>query len=226
MKDSYKIIIWAKPQEESLEEQVNCTFRILDTFRRYRFCDTLLLPANSKKEVRAFDLEEKNIVKHILSKRDKIFPDLGSLLSFFTSLNEDEAMGIIFTVGLYNCKFNNTMTVSLPDNFAPLKIIGLFKDLCEIYKAFYGCITSNFNLKLYDKWYDADRRMPKVVFWENYWGKEIVDKIQIDNEMLKGIYKYEITENGYYIRLQEEPLDMLQNEDIENQKRANSLFKL
>lgn len=71
MIDRYKMIIWAKPKEESLEEQVDCVYGVLNKLREYKLFNELLLPARSKKEVEVFDIfdiSEKSIESLILCK--------------------------------------------------------------------------------------------------------------------------------------------------------------
>ena len=42
MIDRYKMIIWAKPKEESLEEQVDCVYGVLNKLREYELFNELL----------------------------------------------------------------------------------------------------------------------------------------------------------------------------------------
>lgn len=229
MKNRYKMIIWAKAKMESLTDEINVSYDILNTLKKYDLFDELLLPASNKEKVKTFDIEKKNIEKLILLKQDKKFPNLGSQLTFFTSLNQEESLRIDFSVGRSNVKFKNAMTISFPIKCTSSQIvqyIELLKELVELYKSFYACITSNLNLRLYDDWYDYNNQIPKVIFWENYWGDEIISRMKIDDEMFKSVYEFERVKNGSFIRLQEKPLDVLNPEHIELQKRVNSLIKL
>lgn len=229
MRDRYKMLIWAKPKSESIEEQVSCAYGILSKLKEYKLFEKLLLPAKSKKEVKEFDITEKHIEELILNKRDKKYMNLGSLLSFFTSLNQESSMSVLFSVGRSNSKFRNVMVISLPINFTSSELIEsieLLKDLVRLYKAFYACITSNMNLELYDDFYDFAGERPKVAFWVNYWGKEIIKNIKMNEEVLEAVYEYEMTEDGCYIRLQNEPIDISNNQHIEFQNKINSMLNL
>ncbi len=229
MIDRYKMIIWAKSREESLNQQVNSTYNILNKLKEYNLFNGLLLPGKSKKEVKEFFIEKEDIEKLILLKRDRKFPNLGSELLFFTSLDEDESTSINFSVGRSNCKFKNAMTISLPVNITSSKLlecIGLLKDLFKLYNAFYACITSNMNLKLFDDWYDFDRQIPKVFFWINYLGKDIVEKIRISEEIIQLAYEYEVIDGGYYIRVQKEPINASNSTHIELQKKISSMLPI
>ena len=96
--------------------------------------------------------------------------------------------------------------------------------MVDLYEAFYACITSNMNLKLYDEWFDNKSQIPKVMFWENYWGNEIVRKMGINEQMKKNVYKYERVESGCYIRLLDEPFDVSNPQHIETQKKVNNIL--
>ena len=227
MKDRYKMIIWAKAETKLLKEQVDSSYAILNTLKKYGLFDALLLPNSKKERIKMFDIEKKNIESLILIKQDKKFPDLGSQLSFFTSLNLEESWRIDFSVGRSNVKFKNVMTISFPVNCTLLQMgqyTELLKDLVELYKAFYACIASNMNLNLYEDWYDYKNQIPKVVFWENYWGNGIINKIRINDELFKSVYKYKRVEDGIFIRLQDKPINVLDSEHVELQKKVNSLI--
>lgn len=229
MKDRYKMIVWAKSKKELLREQIDKSYHILNTLKKYGLFDKLLLPAPNIRKVKEFSINQENIEKMILRKQDKKFSDLGSHFSFFTSLEQEKSLKIDFSVGRSNARFKNVMTISFPVMYTPLQIImyiKLLQDLVEVYEAFYACITSNMNLKLYDDWFDNKNQIPKVVFWENYWGNEIVSKMEINEQMIKSVYKFERAEDGCYIRLLDEPFDGLNPQHIEAQKKVNNLLKL
>ena len=227
MKDRYKMIVWAKPKKELLIDQIDKGYRILNTLKKYGLFDMLLLPASNTRKVKEFFVSQENIEKMILNKQDKKFPDLGSQLSFFTSLEQEKSLKIDFTVGRSNDRFKNAMTISFPVMCTSLQIIRyikLLQDLVDLYEAFYACITSNMNLKSYDEWFDNKSQIPKVMFWENYWGNEIVRKMGINEQMKKNVYKYERVESGCYIRLLDEPFDASNPQHIETQKKVNNIL--
>ena len=86
-------------------------------------------------------------------------------------------------------------------------------------------IPGNWILKAPEEdWYDYKNQIPKVVFWENYWGNGIINKIRINDELLKSVYKYKRVEDGIFIRLQDKPINVLDSEHVELQKKVNSLI--
>lgn len=229
MIDRHKMIIWSQPKKEKISEQVDKVYNILCLLREY--CGLLFLPAVKKNKVNEFDIKKDNIEHLILSKQDKMFPNLGSELSFFTSLEKEKSMNIHFSVGRYDndSDFINTMTISLPTDFTETSIIEsieMLECLIKYYSAFYACITSNFNLEMYDydKWFDFENIVPKVVFWVNYWGKDILEKVWNLNKITENSYENKKIYDGVYIRLQKKPIDIFNTEHIYLQKKLNDML--
>lgn len=228
MIDRYKIIIWAKPKELKLSVQVDRVYEILNKIEEFSG-QSLLLPAKNKIKVKTFNVEKESIEQLILHNKDKMFPNLGSELAFFTSLEKEKSMNIHFSVGRSNSDFVNSMTISLPINYTKENIIAsieLFKSLSSLYDSFYACITSNLNLKLYDynKWFDYDNQVPKVMFWVNYWGKDIIKKLRGVDKIKDFVYEYQMMSDGNYVRLQKEPIDSMNIQHIELQKKVNNIL--
>ena len=61
MKDRYKMIVWAKPKEELLIDQIEKSYRILNTFKKYGLFDMLLLPASNARKVKEFSINQEKI---------------------------------------------------------------------------------------------------------------------------------------------------------------------
>ena len=96
----------------------------------------------------------------ILKSKDSIFPDLGSIVSFFTSLNESHSVGITIHIGNANPRFINSIVLDpiILNSYNGTEDYGIsydnlaciFKELIIIFKPFYGCVASSHNLSLYD----------------------------------------------------------------------------
>lgn len=233
MIDRYKIIIWAKAEEDTLEKQVNQAYSILKKLEAHKLITTLYLPAKRKDQTKKFELTYEHVEKLILEKQDKKFPNLGSELSFFSSMNENESLSINFSVGRSNSNFNNSMIINIPLNFSFEQIcnyIYLFKELVQEYNAYYACITSNFNLNSYNDWFNYDKNIPNIVFWINYWGENISNVLKVSKQIEKGrthkFYEIEQYGNGYFLRLQEQPIDMNNKKQIYFQQEMSKIFKL
>lgn len=227
MIDRNKIIIWAKPREETFEEQIELSWSILKKIQQYKLFTSLMLPAKSKKDVQNFEVTKKNVEYLIKANRDKKFPDIGSELVFFTSLNDEESASISFSVGKSNINLINALVISLPVNFAQkncIEYIELFNELIILYDSYYACITSDANLNLYNEWYNHQKNIPEVVFWINYWNQDMISNTTIKKIKSK-VYECKSMYNGYYIRLQEVPIDVLNIDHIKNQKEISFLLK-
>lgn len=227
MIDRNKIIVWAKPREETLEEQIELSWSILKKIQQYKLFASLMIPAKSKKDVQNFEVTKKNVEYLIKANRDKKFPDIGSELVFFTSLNDEESASISFSVAKSNINLINALVISLPVNFAQkncIEYIELFKELIILYDSYYACITSDSNLNLYDEWYNHQKNIPEVVFWINYWNQDMISNRTI-KKLKSKVYECKSMYNGYYIRLQEVPVDVLNMDHIKNQKEISLLLK-
>lgn len=82
------------------------------------------------------------------------------------------------------------------------------------------------NLKKYDNFYDFNNQIPKVVFWVNYWGEDIINNFKINEKMLETVYEYEVLKDSCYIRLQKEPIDAFNNQHMEFQNKINRMLNL
>ena len=236
MTNTCTMVLWINPGEECLEDQVE---RIFETLSEICKIDTLhpeFLTSRSKKAAKKFILTKENIQKLILKKQDKLFSDLGSTLSFFTSMNDDEANGISISTGITNTKFNNSLVIDIDssdlinDDEKLLQLIPLFKKIVKINKPFYACITDRGNKSLYDGYINTEKKQPKAAYWMNYWGKDIVSQINFrqayTNEELNRIYDIEEYEGGYFLNLTKEPTDFENNEHMVLQKSINSILGL
>lgn len=122
MIDRNKIIIWAKPREETFEEQIELSWSILKKIQQYKLFTSLMLPAKSKKDVQNFEVTKKNVEYLIKANRDKKFPDIGSELVFFTSLNDEESASISFSVGKSNINLINAFSYITTREFCTKKL--------------------------------------------------------------------------------------------------------
>lgn len=92
-----------------------------------------------------------------------------------------------------------------------------------IFNPYYGCITSESVIDVFDLYYDDLRNSPTSIFDINYWGEDLISKLAI-NRIKNKVFECVKLNKGYYIRLQKEPLDILNTEHVENQKEINKLL--
>ena len=213
MTDYYEMNIWSRNYEDSFERQVERVYDSLLEMEKIEDLKPRYLTAMSKESAIEFELTKKNITQLIDVKTDKKFPQLGAEISFFTSKDDEKICGIRFSMGKKSTRFVNSITVNIDflnlhnDEVKRNQIIDLFNKLIKINDAFYGCIVDNANHNLYDGYYDHSKKLPKSVFWVNYWGEEITNRlpqqgIAVDN-IEEGVYQLEQRDNGYFIRLGE-----------------------
>ena len=135
MIDTYKMILWARPKEESIDNQAEQLISILMALNQIEYLKPKYQTVRRKKDAIEFDLTLENVKRLITNKRDKQFPDLGSSISFFTSLNDNESAGISISIGVSNLKFINSIVIDLNWDYKKIELKkfeeleGLFKTL-------------------------------------------------------------------------------------------------
>lgn len=229
MLDTYTMILWAKANENKIDVQTKQVFDILSVLRKVPYLNPKYLTAGKKKDITEFELTLDNIEKLILKKRDRQFEELGSRISFFTSLDDSEAAGISINIGVSKAKFQNTIVIDLNsdyknqaiENFDELSEI--FKELVVVFNPFYGCITSRSNRNMFDTYYNKTNNSPTSIFDINFWGEQIVNNLPI-SKIQEKVYECVKMSRGYYIRLQKEPIDVWDKKHVKLQKDINYLL--
>ena len=116
MIDVYTMILWSRANKSSIESQTKQVFDVLSILSKIDYLAPKYLTANRKKDAKEFELSFENVKDVILKKQDKQFIELGSIISFFTSKNDNEAVGISITVGSSNPKFLNTVVIKIDED--------------------------------------------------------------------------------------------------------------
>lgn len=236
MTNTYTMILWINPIEECLEDQAERIYKTLSEIGKIDTLHPRFLTAKSKKSAKKFILSKENIYDLILKKQDNLFPDLGSIFSFFTSMDDDKINGISISTGITNAKFTNSIVINIGssdlinDDEKLLQLIPVFRKIVKINKPFYACIADRGNMNLYDGYINKEKNQPQTAYWMNYWGKDIISQIDFKqayaNEELKNIYDIEEYEDGFFINLTKEPTDVENDEHMSLQKSINSILGL
>ena len=227
MIDTYTMILWAKANNNKIDTQTKQVFDILSTLSQVSYLRPKYLTANRKKNTTEFELTLDNVEKLITKKRDKQFEELGSKISFFTSLNDDESVGISISIGVSKAKFQNTIVLDLNFDYKEQSVekfdelSEVFKKLVSVFAPFYGCIRSNSSM--FDTYYDKINNSPTSIFDINYWGEDIVNDLPI-SEIRKKVFECIEINSGYYIRLQKEPINISNINHMKLQKDINCLL--
>lgn len=117
----HSIILWKKAEkkDKAFDEIAKETYEVLNLFRD---CPQELRPnyltAETKKDIKEFDWNYENfrstLKKGINKEGENIFEDLGYSISFFSSLNGQNACGFEMIAGNKNEKFHNSLIINLP----------------------------------------------------------------------------------------------------------------
>jgi len=229
MDDTYTMILWARANHDGTGAQARQVFDMLTILSQVPYLRPKYLTANKKKDVTEFEATLENIEELIMKRRDKKFPQLGSKISFFTSLEDGEASGISICTGVSEDKFLNTVVLDLNVDYKELEterfdeLCKVFKQLVGIFRPFYGCIASRSNGDRFDAYYDKAGNCPVSVFDVNYWGEEAASKLAVSSIQGK-VFECVEMGNGYYIRLQKEPIDSSNAGQLELQGEVNCLL--
>ena len=232
MIDVYTMILWARPKECSIEYQAALVFNILMTLKKIDYLNPKYETVYRKKDAVEFDLTLENVKALIERNTDKQFPDLGSLIGFFTSLNDDESAGISISIGVSNLKFVNSIVISLNWDYKKMcaekydELEWLFKELIIQFKPFYGFIASKSNKNKYDEYYDDINNKPVAIFDMNFWSNEIIKGLKINDKILLNFYEHDEIGDGIFTRLLKEPFNILDPKHIELQNKVSKMMKL
>lgn len=230
MVDTYTMLLWVKPNEDDIEIQTKQVYNLLSILSKVNYLRPKYLTASNKKNVTEFELSFENVKKLITRKKDKQFSDLGSRLSFFTSLNDSESVGISITVGVSNPKFLNSLVINFNIDIKKQKntsfneLANVFKELINACTPFYGCFTCKSNRNMFNGYYNDGFNIPNSIFDLNFWGKNVISKLAVNEEILSKMYEYEKIKGGYYIRLQKNPIDTTNTQHMEFQKQVNCMM--
>lgn len=180
MVDTYTMILWVEANEDGIEVQTKQIYDLLSILSKVNYLRPQYLTALNKKNVTEFELSFENVKELIVRKKDKQFADLGSMLSFFTSLNDNESVGISITVGVSNPKLLNSIVINFNIDIKKLKkisfdeIANVFKEMINVYTPFYGCFTCKSNRNMFNGYYNDDINVPNSIFDLNFWGRTLL----------------------------------------------------
>ena len=133
MVDTYTMILWAKANNDKLDIQVKRVFEILNILNQISYLKPKYLTSYKKNDIIEFELTLGNIEKLIIQKKDKYFTELGSKFSFFTSLNDDESIGISISIGVSKPGFQNNIVIELNADYKEKKVEE-FDEIAEVVK--------------------------------------------------------------------------------------------
>lgn len=232
----HSIILWAEPKKEAFEDlSVKC-YNILNILKNFSpdLSPKYILDFETKKfKEYEFNINEiKKILKDNINKEgDKIFPELGYRIHFISHLNTANTTGISMTIGASFERITNTINIGIKDDFVlydnhkvNFHLVKLFKNLIELYKPFWGCVSNDINSNRIEKFIKSNK--PTTVHWLNFWGSKLLNELKINNWENAPIEEYEQIDDGYFIKLKKEPIDDENENDLLLQQNANRYFDL
>ncbi len=232
MLQTHSIILWARPTVEDFEDTVTKAHRLLLALQAFGpEISANYKKVRRKKDARPFVLTRENLAEIINdgvnSSNNKA---LGSTFGFFSSLNNNDASGILLSIGVSSPKFYNTFSVSLPPSLPVYsntainqRLVATFKQCITIFDPFWGCVRNRINSNRYNGFFQNN--FPTTVHWLNYFGNDIVEKIGEEKLKAAPLKKVEKYYKGYFIKLKEMPINDDIPEDIVLQQKANQYFR-
>lgn len=222
MKRAFSLILWAPSRIQDFDSCKHQAYELLATLHAFGpELSPKYLRAMSKKAAREFRLTLDNVEQLLKRKADRLFPDLGYTIGFFTSMNDDESAGISLRIGVStpDPRFVNSLVVDFPLNFdfgnAALRsrTIDLFRRCCEIFDPFWGCITDNLvQNRLQSFWKDSQ---PTSIHWVNWYGDDLADRLGRSKAEHAPVLLVEKLEGGYLVVARETPFDVKDARDIQ-----------
>lgn len=226
----YSIIMWAQSKSLDMDKSTDICFRILNLLKQYGEELSPNYLTASKKKSKTFELSKENVktilIKNLNKENGEIFDDLGSHISFFSSKQEEKSCRISISIGSSVIYGRDTIIIRLPYlNFSGFSyrkddFENLFYNIVDAFNPFYAFISNSLNKQLSDLYWQND--MPTYVHWFNYYDNSVICKIGIDR-----IYKMDNikkTENGCFLKIQNEPINVNDELHLFNQYQISRLL--
>ena len=229
---SFTMILWSRPKDIGIEGMTDIAYKMLKLLKDYGDeLDPRYLTAMKKAAAREFVLNIDSvrvlIEKGIDKKALKLFNQMTSGISFFTSMIEDQSSGISIRIGKCDPMFSNSCVVNLPENFSGLSVrrdefTTLFKQLIELFDPYYAFVEN-------DSYTQPSRpfwlnNKPTYVHWMNYYNEKTAKTIGL--RKVKSINCIERFAEGWYFKLQDEPIDANIPQHLQRQREVTKLLRL
>jgi hypothetical protein len=242
MYQSPKLILWknAEPIAMTNEEITDLLYKIFCLLKDYgEELNPKYETVWRKKDATPFIFSKTNLgalidktIKEDKEKEEneeyeKYFPDFGVRVGFFSSLNNKKASGIRCTLGCYNPRFKNTIVIDLPSHkfsgFYKRKeeFVVLFKKLIKEFQPYFAFVCSNKNESLGEGYW---KNKPTHVHWLNYYSNDTINII--GKKRFESLPDIERDENGCFLRLQEDPIDIENPDHLKLQEKVSKQLGL
>jgi len=208
------IILWANSRILGLDEMTDITYRLLNSLKAYgeeleqKYQKVLIKMLAYEEEFtrdRVREIVEEGISDYFLEWHGL----LNSSIGLFSSLEDSKSSGFSIYLGNTGTKLINTCIISLPRRFSGTTsrkddFVLLLKQLIEIFDPFYAFVPDNKN-KPHDMQYRIDKK-PTSVHWLNYYDKDTAKAIgRLKLLTAGGVERFH---DGYFLRMQDDPIDI------------------
>ncbi len=169
------------------------------------------------------------IKKNVNKESNRVFYELGSSLSFFSSFDDGKSCGISIRISrCIKTDIYNTFVIKLPyEHFSGMEgrkgdFEKLFKDLVCAFNPFFGFVANNQNQQIAECYWQNDK--PTFLHWMNYFNNDTMHKIGMDKLIF--LSGYEKMQNGYFYKLQDCAIDINNSLHLLRQRKITDLLEL
>ncbi|OWR32382.1 hypothetical protein CDO73_01890 [Saccharibacillus sp. O23] len=237
MQQEHSLIFWARAKaDETFDEAAEKAYPLMqllmtkgeDFFPKYK------VPSRAKNKDLPFEWTFENFKKVLRkgsNREGKVeFLDLGYSVIFASSLQSKDQTSIKLRVGTQHSRFSNTMIVKFPDNSSlsskeqANRLEQLFKDCIPLFDPYWAAIVNLTNRRILNPYDNGG--LSAFVHWLNYWNSEYFQEF-IENKINDApVLSMTEWQDGYLIKLQENPIDSENPAELEAQRAAKEYFGL
>lgn len=236
MQQWYSLILWRKPEKESVtfEEVAKRAYQTISVFMElqpnYR---PNYAKVGKKRDAKLFEWNYDNFCDYLNKKARKtsqqMFKDLGYTCGFFSSLNSGESCGYSLSVGITNKMFVNSFVVEFSTSMdyfngeVSAKIEELFRRSVKTFNPYWGCVV-NMGMKECDNFLTADDSSPNEIHWLNYMSNSMLKNLNPKGikRLTKECKQFKCEDN--FIKLQDVALNADVVEDVRLKEYAQQLL--
>jgi len=234
MSGRYSLVLWAGPQNISEEDMAELSFNTLTAISSFgdELSPVYYSPTRKKRDTKHFNLSKTtllDLIKRSVNKEgNREFLELGRNFGFFSSFNDDESCGISFCLGASAGFVNNSLILDFPrTHFSGLdsrkeELADLFKRLITLFHPYFAFALNSLNNQLSDIYWKDGK--PSYVHWMNYYDQATAERIGLDK--VKAQEDVETLDDGYFFKLQDEPIDVDNPQHLQRQKAISEQLGL
>lgn len=226
MIQTYTMVFWLNNKHRGADEISQI---IYDLFGCLNCFDHRILPryrtARSKRAAQEVETSIQHLRNMISADITRLkSPDNVYSISFFSSMDEDDSLGLTCAFGNLPTQSCNAIIMQLPisyETFFPQtdQIYLLFQRLTDMLRPYYSFVKNNKDPLAVPLW-NVQTNKPSSVHWINYYSMKTAEDIGM--KCFKRIPQAEFTPDGIYLRIFDKPFDV---ENIAQLKSRSDISK-